>query len=128
MRQELVKQADEAIPVFALGMVVDLMTQAVLARRTRGTSALPVIQLASRVPALIGGICEALAVDGDVPEMLELTAARSALVIAVVEETREALVVIADRAQPTTQIATTSRRLVTAYAARRQAMELHSRS
>jgi hypothetical protein len=122
LRHELLKKAEDSIPVFAVGMVVDLMTLAVLARRSRGASALSVEQLASRVPSVLGGMCEALARDGDLPELLELTAGHCVMVVVVADETHEALVVIADRAQPTAQITAAARRLVGTYAAGRRAL------
>jgi hypothetical protein len=117
-RDALLRAMGEQIPSMLQGLVFDLMTKGTLARRIRGTAALPVMQIAERLPTLVGQIRDVLAVDGEGVELIDFQSARTVTVVALMERTQEGVAVIADKAQPTYHIAVVLDRLVRAYLAR----------
>ena len=99
--------------------VFDLMTGAVLARKGRGTSAIRVGLLAEKVPSLTVYLRDLVATeDADQVELVEVSTARVATLVAIVAEAQEAIAVLADKAQPTALIGAALSRIVRAYASR----------
>jgi hypothetical protein len=99
--------------------IFDLMTGSILARKGRGTSVLRVGILAEKVPSLTQYVCDLVATeDQDQVEILELSTARVAVLVAIVPEAQEAIAVLAERSQPTALIGAALSRAVRGYAAR----------
>lgn len=118
-RVETLERLVDQVPALMLGFMFDLMTGAVLARRGRGTAALRVSPLAERVPGLTIHLRDLVAASlgDDLVETLELETTHTSTVVAVIAEAQEAIVVIADKSQPTSLIGSALQRAGRAYAA-----------
>jgi hypothetical protein len=119
LRQQVLEEIHEQVPALIQTFLFDLMTGAVLARRGRGTSTVKVGLMAERVPAMTLYLRDLVASeDGDGVEVLELTTERVLLIVAIVDETQEAIALFADKSQPTALLSAALTRSVRAYAAR----------
>jgi hypothetical protein len=103
----------------AHAFLFDLITGAILARKSRAGSTLRVSLLAEKVPAFTAYLRDVVAAeDKDQIELIEVSTERVAALVAVVPETLEGIAVLADRAQPTATIGAALTRAVRDYAAR----------
>jgi hypothetical protein len=125
LRRQLLADLDEQVPSMIQAFVVDLMTGAVLSRRIRGTSALRVAILSDKVPALLVlSLREIAAAEGaDALETLQFQTGHALAVVEVAAEVQEALVVIADKAQPGPHIAGVLNRACRAYTDARRRLQ-----
>ncbi len=119
LRHEILEDLAAQVPSMIQAFVFDLMTGAVLARKGRGTSAIRVGLLAEKVPSLTVYLRDLVATeDADQVELIEMSTARVATLVAIVAEAQEAIAVLADKAQPTALIGAALSRIVRGYAAR----------
>jgi len=119
LRQLILEELSAQVPSMIQAYVFDLMTGAVLARKGRGTSAIRVGLLAEKVPSLTLYLRDLVATeDADEVELIEVSTARVASLIAIVAEAQEAIAVLADKAQPTALIGAALSRVVRSYASR----------
>jgi hypothetical protein len=119
LRNEVLEELSAQVPSMIQAFVFDLMTGAVLARKGRGTSAIRVGLLAEKVPSLTVYLRDLVATeDADQVELVELSTARVATLVAIVAEAQEAIAVLADKAQPTALIGAALSRIVRSYASR----------
>jgi len=119
LRNEILEELSKQVPSMIQAFVFDLMTGAVLARKGRGTSAIRVGLLAEKVPSLTVYLRDLVATeDADQVELVEVSTARVATLVAIVAEAQEAIAVLADKAQPTAMIGAALSRIVRSYASR----------
>ena len=119
LRNEILEELSKQVPSMIQSFVFDLMTGAVLARKGRGTSAIRVGLLAEKVPSLTVYLRDLVATeDADQVELVEVSTARVATLVAIVAEAQEAIAVLADKAQPTAMIGAALSRIVRSYASR----------
>jgi undecaprenyl pyrophosphate synthase len=118
-RVEVLEDLQKQLPALLQGYVFDLLTGAVLARKNRGATALQAALLAGKIPSVATFVRElVLAEAGDQLELLEVGTDRVDIVLAAVPELQEAIVVVADKAQPTAHVRAVLVRLARSYAAR----------
>lgn len=117
-RQEALESLHAAVPALLTGLVVDLLTGAVLARRDRGSASLRAGLLADRLGPLLAQAREALAGEGDELERYEVTAGRATAVAVHVPQAREALVAVAEHGQPVTAVGAALERAAREYGLR----------
>jgi phosphoserine phosphatase len=119
LRHQVLEELSNQVPSMIQAFVFDLMTGAVLARKGRGTSAIRVGLLAEKVPSLTIYLRDLVATeDADEVELIEVSTARVATLVAIVSEAQEAIAVLADKAQPTALISAALSRVVRSYASR----------
>src|SRR5262245_53560317 len=119
LRNDILEDLSSQVPSLIQAFVFDLMTGAVLARKGRGTSAIRVGLLAEKVPSLTVYLRDLVATeDADEIELIEMSTARVATLVAIGPEAQEAIGVLADKAQPTAMIGAALSRVVRAYASR----------
>jgi hypothetical protein len=117
LRRDALEELDQQIPALVQGLVFDLLTGAVLARRIRSTAALKAALIADKLPDLTRHAREILWAEGDHElEVIELSTNRLTALVVVVPETLEAVAAIADKAQPTAHVAAILGRTAQAYA------------
>lgn len=117
-RNELLDELVAQVPALIQASIFDLLTGSVYARRGRGSFALKTGLLAEKVPALMRYVRDIVTMEDDEIEVLHLSTARVAVVVAVVPSVQEALAVLAENSQPTALIDSTLRRLARSYASR----------
>jgi len=119
LRSQILDGLCAKLPSVAHAFLFDLMTGAILARKSRAGSALRVSLLAEKVPAFTSYLRDVVAAENqDRIELIEVSTERVAALVAVVPETLEGIAVLADRAQPTATIGAALTRAVRDYAAR----------
>ncbi len=118
-RLQLLDDVYQQVPALIQVFLFDLLTGAVLARKGRGNSQVKIGLLAEKVPAMALYLRDLVASEeNDRMEDVEIGASRVTVVVAVVEETQEAVALFADKSQPTTLISGAVQRAIRAYAAR----------
>ncbi len=121
-RLQLMEDIYQQVPALVQVFLFDLLTGSVLARKGRGTTQVKIGMLAEKVPAMALYLRDLVATDDDDRmEEVEIGASRVTVVVAVVEETQEAVALFADKSQPTSLISGAVQRAIRAYAARLQA-------
>lgn len=119
LRNHVLEGLCAKLPSVAHAFLFDLITGAILARKSRAGSTLKVSLLAEKVPAFTAYLRDVVAAeDKDQIELIEVSTERVAALVAVVPETLEGIAVLADRAQPTATIGAALTRAVRDYAAR----------
>lgn len=119
LRSQILDGLCAKLPSVAHAFLFDLMTGAILARKSRAGSALRVSLLAEKVPAFTSYLRDVVAAENqDRIELIEVSTERVAALVAVVPETLEGIAVLADRAQPTATIGAALTRAVRDYVAR----------
>lgn len=117
-RQQVLEDIQQQVPALIQVFLFDLMTGAVLARRG-GTTGVKVSVMAERMPAMTSYIRDLVASeDGDTMDVVEISTERMAVLVALVDETQEAIALFADKSQPTALLSAALTRSVRAYAAR----------
>lgn len=117
LRADLLRAVDEQLPSMVQALVCDLMTGSVLTRRIRGTSAMSSMQLVDRLPGLAMQLRGAHVSDGNDVEIVEIEGVKTSSVVVFLADRHEAVAVIADNRQPTSQVAIVVRRLARDYLA-----------
>jgi hypothetical protein len=120
LRESLVREIDEHVPAMVQALVFDLPTGAILARRVRGSASMRHGFLPDRIPVVARMVRDIVASEQrDEVELVELSTTRAEMMIALVPSTLEGVGLLADRSQPTAQLAAILLRLVRGYAAQR---------
>lgn len=118
-RQQLLDEIQQQVPALIQVFVFDLLTGSVLARKGRGTSQVKIGLMAERVPTMALYLRDLVATeDGDRMEEVEIGTSRAVVILAVVDETQEAVALFADKSQPTSLLSGAVQRAIRAYAAR----------
>ncbi len=118
-RKQLLDDLHSEIPALLHSLVFDLMTGAILARKSRGTDALRVALLAEKLPSFVLFLRDLVAAqDSDRMDTVDLSTQAVVCVVEVVPETQEGVGVIAEKSQPTALIASILERFIRRYAAR----------
>jgi hypothetical protein len=119
LRHTVLEEIQQQVPALIQVFLFDLMTGSVLARRGRGTTSVKVGLMAERVPAMTLYLRDLVATeDGDRIEVVEITTERMLVLVAIVDETQEAIALFADKSQPTALLAAALTRSVRAYVGR----------
>jgi hypothetical protein len=119
LRDQVLEGLCANLPSVAYAFLFDLITGAVLARKSRAGSPVRASLLAEKVPAFTNYLRDLVAAESqDQIELIEVSTERLAAVVAVVPETLEGIAVLADRAQPTATIGAALARAVRDYAHR----------
>ena len=115
LRIDVLEDLSAQVPAAFYVAVVDLPTGAVLAEKYRGPEALQAGLLPKRLAALLLHLKREVEADDHELEALTLTAGKVTAQVAVVPEAREAVAVVADRAQPTALVGVALARAAQVY-------------
>ncbi len=119
LRNQILEGLCAKLPSVAHAFIFDLMTGAILARKSKAGSTLRVSLLAEKVPAFTAYLRDVVAAENqDQIELIEVCTERVAALVAVVPETLEGIALLADRAQPTATMGAALTRAIRDYAAR----------
>jgi hypothetical protein len=120
LRNQILEELCSELPSVVQAFLFDLLTGAILCRKGgRGTAAVRIGLIAEKVPALTLYLRDLVAAEEhDDVEIIEVSTGLVAVLVAVVQETQEAIALVAGRAQPTALIAAALSRSVRTYAGR----------
>ena len=119
LRAEALEELCAELPSVTQAFLFDLLTGSVLARRGGRGSGVRGGLLADKVPGFTLYLRDlASAEDDDEIEIIEVSTAKIAVMVAVVPEVQEAIALMCEKSQPTALLGANLARVVRAYASR----------